>query len=157
MQFSNMPYQRSFQKNLMSYFAYLALCLLVSNLKFYVTNSKKEKKSIYSSYESGRPNFVSLFLSLSLSINQALLMLLLFCAVLCLCAWLSLSICFRTVTTALCVRMGVRAHERWLSFMLHTYIQPVAGRVFSSALSNLFLARQCPLSLVLTLAAGALS
>lgn len=55
-------------------------------------------------------------------------MLLLFCAVLCLCALLSLSICFRTVTTALCVRVGVRAHERWLSFMLHTYIHSASSR-----------------------------
>lgn len=55
MKFSNVPYQRSLQYE-MSNFVYHALCLLVSNLKFHVSNSKKR---VFTPYESCRRNFVS--------------------------------------------------------------------------------------------------
>lgn len=143
MQFSNMPYQRSFQKNLISYFAYLALCLLVSNLKFHVSNSKKEKR-VFTPLMKAPGQISSAKCQGPCScpcpcptINQALLMLLLFCALLCLCGCLSYPLLSYCHNCCVCASESARA----LALFYATHIQPVAGRVFSCALSNLFLAR----------------
>lgn len=140
MQFPNMPYQRSFQKNLMSYFAYLALCLLVSNLKFHVPNSKKKRVFTPLMKAAGQISSAKCQGPCSCpcpTINQALLMLLLFCALLCLCGCLSYPLLSYGHNWCVCASESARA----LALFYATHIQPVAGRVFSCALSNLFLAR----------------
>lgn len=143
MQFSNMPYQRSFQKNLMSYFAYLALCLLVSNLKFHVSNSKKKKEYLLllwkrqAKFRQPKCQGPCSCPCPCPTINQALLMLLLFCALLCLCGCLSYPLLSYCRNCCLYASESARA----LALFYATHIQPVAGRVFSCALSNLFLAR----------------
>lgn len=133
MQFSNVPYQRSLQCE-MSNFAYLALFLLVSNLKFHVSNSKK---SVFTPLMKAAGEISSAKMPRPLHrscpfpyLKQALLILLLFCALLCTC------LCFLSFAFVLWVYASGSESAWTVALFYLSHIQRVAGGN-SAALSQI--------------------